>query len=353
MSKGRRYDVDALRVIAIGLLLVYHTAICFQPWGGMIGFLVAPRGWPEIWPAMTMLNVWRIPLLFFISGMGLQMALGSKTWKQVYSDRWKRIGIPLVFGSFVVVPLQLLIVLYHYQQPMQYRPGMAHLWFLGNILVYLLVLVPLAHLVPGRVKALFKRMTSGYLGTAALLLLIMLLLVAEAIVMNPRPFELYAFTMHGWVMGFLAFLGGYLLMAAGEQAWLVLKKVKWVLLIIAFLLYIQRIYPQAIIAEGIFLSLESTLWIFGIFGVANTYLNKPSAFFTKWKEAAYPVYILHMFFLHLGSVLLFPLELPAPLSFLLLLLFVLAGSIATYWLVVRKVKWLRWLFGLGAAKMKI
>ena len=49
------------------------------------------------------------------------------------------------------------------------------------------------------------------------------------------------------------------------------------------------------------LSLESTLWIFGLFGLANTYLNKPSLFLTKWKEAAYPVYILHMFFLHLGS----------------------------------------------------
>ena len=29
----RRYDVDAIRVIALGLLIVYHIAVAFQPWG--------------------------------------------------------------------------------------------------------------------------------------------------------------------------------------------------------------------------------------------------------------------------------------------------------------------------------
>ena len=343
----RRYDIDAVRVIAIGLLLFYHTAICFQPWGAMIGFLVAPRGWPEIWPAMTMLNVWRIPLLFFVSGMGLQMAMGNRGWKQVWWDRWKRIGVPLLFGSLVVVPLQTIIILYHYQQPPAYLPGMAHLWFLGNILVYALVLVAFAHLMPSRVRTFFQRMTSGFIGALVLLLLILLALLTEALVMDPRPFELYAFTMHGWVMGFLAFLGGYLLMASGEQPWLVLKKGKWLWLAIALGLYIRRIYPQPIIADGIILSLESTLWIFGFFGLAHSYLNKPSLFLSRAKDAAYPVYILHMLFLNLGSVLLFPLLLPAPLCFLLLLFFVLTGSLATYWLVVRKLRWLRLLFGLS------
>ena len=35
----RRYDIDWLRVIAIGLLLVYHIGIGFQPWGVFIGFI--------------------------------------------------------------------------------------------------------------------------------------------------------------------------------------------------------------------------------------------------------------------------------------------------------------------------
>lgn len=142
----RRYDIDAVRVMAIGLLLIYHTAICFQPWGAMIGFLVAPRGWPEIWPAMTMLNVWRIPLLFFVSGMGLQMAMPRRTLKQIWLDRCKRIGIPLLFGSLVVVPLQTVIILYHYQQPLAYMPGMACIDYVGTCILFVYKAdIPITH----------------------------------------------------------------------------------------------------------------------------------------------------------------------------------------------------------------
>lgn len=346
----RRYDIDALRVIAIGLLLIYHTAICFQPWGAMIGFLVAPRGWPEIWPAMTMLNVWRIPLLFFVSGMGLQMAMRRRTLKQIWLDRCKRIGIPLLFGSLVVVPLQTMIILYHYHLPPAYMPGMAHLWFLGNILVYALVLALIVHRIPTVFHAVFHRLSSGISGAIAVLVLIMMSLALEASILDPRPFELYAFTWHGWVIGFIAFVGGYLMIAAGEKLWYVLRKGKWLLLVMAFSLFLKRVYPSPLVVDGLWLSLESTLWIFGLFGLANTYLNKPVLFFAQWKEAAYPVYILHMLFLHVGSVILFPLQLPAPLGFGLLLFWVLFGSLMIYQYLVRRNKWMRWLFGLRSNK---
>jgi hypothetical protein len=39
----RRYDIDWLRVIAIGLLLIYHVAIGFQSWGTMIGFIACTK----------------------------------------------------------------------------------------------------------------------------------------------------------------------------------------------------------------------------------------------------------------------------------------------------------------------
>ncbi|SVA84838.1 uncharacterized protein METZ01_LOCUS137692, partial [marine metagenome] len=28
----RRYDVDWLRVLALGLLIIYHISVVFQPW---------------------------------------------------------------------------------------------------------------------------------------------------------------------------------------------------------------------------------------------------------------------------------------------------------------------------------
>ena len=52
----RRYDIDWLRVIAIGLLVIYHVAIAFQPWGGMIGFITAKNFWTDVWFPMSMLK---------------------------------------------------------------------------------------------------------------------------------------------------------------------------------------------------------------------------------------------------------------------------------------------------------
>src|SRR5882762_7299013 len=70
-TQNRRYDIDWLRVIAIGLLLIYHIAIGFQPWGIMIGFITNDESWFSLWTPMMMFNIWRILFLFFVSGMGV------------------------------------------------------------------------------------------------------------------------------------------------------------------------------------------------------------------------------------------------------------------------------------------
>src|SRR5258708_28517941 len=132
----RRYDIDWLRVIAIGLLLVYHASITVQSWGFFLGFITNSTPWDSLWFPMTMLNVWRIPLLFFISGMGVYFAIQNKNWKQLLQERAKRILVPFIFGILLIVPIQVFISRWYYHQGGSYSPDPAHLWFLGNIFVY-------------------------------------------------------------------------------------------------------------------------------------------------------------------------------------------------------------------------
>lgn len=75
MITERRHDIDWLRVIAIGLLLIYHIAIIFQPWAMFVGFIRSTESLEKLWTPMTMLNVWRIPFLFYVSGMGFYFAM--------------------------------------------------------------------------------------------------------------------------------------------------------------------------------------------------------------------------------------------------------------------------------------
>ncbi len=115
LTSSRRYDIDWLRVIAIGLLLIYHIAIAFQPWGVMIGFIANKKPWQALWIPMTMLNVWRIPLLFFVSGMGVYFAIQNRNWKQLIQERAKRILLPFLFGMFFVVPIHVYLWQDYYQ----------------------------------------------------------------------------------------------------------------------------------------------------------------------------------------------------------------------------------------------
>ena len=109
MKTARRHDIDWLRVITIALLLIYHIAIIFQPWAMFVGFIRSEQPLEGLWTPMSMLNVWRIPILFFVSGMGLFFAMRKRNWKQLIGERARRILLPLLFGIVAIAPLHMFI----------------------------------------------------------------------------------------------------------------------------------------------------------------------------------------------------------------------------------------------------
>jgi peptidoglycan/LPS O-acetylase OafA/YrhL len=346
MPKERRYDIDWLRVIAIGLLLVYHTAIGFQPWGVLLGFITNASSWPALWPPMTMLNVWRIPLLFFIAGMGTYMAIGSRDWKQVIAERCKRIGLPLLFGAWCIVPLHILLIQLYYKRQTSYMPGLGHLWFLANLLLYVLLLLPLFYFLKKRENSRMAILIRHRAGAMSLLLLIVLIMAAESVLLKPAIFELYAFTAHGFVLGLLGFLFGYMMMYSGKNFKDILMRGRWFFILLAFLLFLLRLEQVLGQPPVYLLSIESTCWIFSLLGFAGKYLNRPGAMLSYLKDAAYPVYIIHMAVLYAASTLIFPLETEPWIKYFLLLVSTFAGSLLIYELVLRRIGIFRMLFGL-------
>lgn len=100
--------------------------------------------------------------------------------------------------------------------------------------------------------------------------------------------------------------------------------------------------------------LESQVWIFSVLAFGHKYLNRPGKALRYLSPAAYPVYILHMFFLYLGSALIFRLAIPVQIQFILVLLITLSGCMLSYE-IIKRVKWLRVLFGmkLNSAEKRI
>jgi hypothetical protein len=77
----------------------------------VIGFPQNAESLEGVWILMSMINVWRIPLLFLISGMGVRFAMGRRNWQQLLKDRTLRILLPLVFGFFFIAPISVYISL--------------------------------------------------------------------------------------------------------------------------------------------------------------------------------------------------------------------------------------------------
>ena len=352
MLTERKYFIDWVRVIAIGLLLIYHVAIGFQSWGIVIGFITNEKSWESLWIPMTMLNVWRIPLLFFVSGMGVFFAMQSRNWKQLILDRTMRIWLPYIVGFFLIVPIHVYLWEYYNHFGLSYSPNPGHLWFLGNIISYVLICSPLFFYLKRNEDLALAKGIKWLMSSPLGLLLVIASFIAEAYILNPTPYEMYAMTWHGFILGLLAFFFGFCFVFSGNGFWNMMAKGRWVFFLSAVILYAVRLLVFKLNAPVSLLVIESQCWILSIFAWSSIYLNRPSNTLTYLSEAAYPVYILHMVFLYLGSMLIFPMDMPTLVQFILVLLFTLAGCFTCFEL-IRRVNILRPLFGLKMKQRRV
>ena len=342
----RRYDIDWLRVIAIALLIIYHIAIAFQPWGVFIGFLQSEKSLESIWIPMAMLNVWRIPLLFFVSGMGVCFAIRKRKWKLLMAERARRILLPLVFGIFAIVPLHMFIWQKYYSQDLVYSPNQGHLWFLANIFIYVLLLSPLFFYIKTNKRGAVGRILEKLFRTPLGWLVVLAVFVLEAWWVNPEVYETYAMTLHGFILGLLAFLFGFIGVQSGDLFWRGVKRWRWVFLGLAGGLYALRFIEFQLQAPNYLKAIESLMWIFSLFGFGYKYLNHQSKLLSYLSQAAYPIYILHMLFLYGASYLIVPLAIPNFLKLILVVLITFAGCFAMFEFLIRRVRFLGPVFGL-------
>ncbi len=342
---NRRYDIDWLRVIAIALLLIYHMALVFQPWGKQIGFIQSEQTNAALWIPMALFNVWRIPLLFFVSGMGVCFALKRRDWKQLLLERSRRILLPLLFGSFFIVPIHNYLFQAYYEQELAYTFNVGHLWFLANICIYIIQNIGFAFLEKNYDYAFFN-IFRRLLKRPYFLYLSIIPFILEVELANPQYFSTYVGNSHGFLIGMLAFFFGFYFAAIGDAFWNAVDKIKTISLITAFSLYLLRLFYFDLSAPLFLTSIESMNWIFAIFGFGYKYLNRPSKMLSYLTQAVYPVYIIHMIFLFLAAFLILPLNFPFELNLILICLITFTGSFVCYDLVIKRIGFLRPLFGL-------
>ena len=161
---GRRlYYVDALRVAAFGLLIVYHSAAAF--FTDIDWLLKNPEGSPTLTLIMDFPRAWRLALLFFISGMGSWFVFRAKPGPVFLKERFVRLFLPLIFSMCVLLVPQvwyermyedgyegslLTFWVTRYFTEGRYPTGQftwAHMWFVAYLLVMSFICYPIFRLL--------------------------------------------------------------------------------------------------------------------------------------------------------------------------------------------------------------
>lgn len=98
----RRPDIDWLRVLATLLVVVFHTAMVFNPApfyhirNSDLSFLMVVF--------CGFVSLWHMPLFFVLAGWSLAKAIGARSGFEIFKERCRRIGVPLVTGIVLFMP---------------------------------------------------------------------------------------------------------------------------------------------------------------------------------------------------------------------------------------------------------
>ena len=150
MLDERRYDIDALRSIALFILLIYHLGQSFTSLAPYILFVQNKKVTDGIWPFLNVMNTWRIPLVFLIAGIALRLSFQKRTKLEILKERGKIIGLPWIFGTLVFASSSAFIAGQYFNFDINFIEAILlafeynglHLWFLINLIIYCLLIVP-------------------------------------------------------------------------------------------------------------------------------------------------------------------------------------------------------------------
>lgn len=370
MKKIRRHDLDWIRVLVFGLLIIYHVGMFYVPWGWHIKN-EATIGWFR-WP-MLFINQWRLPILFVVSGMGTWYALGFRSSGKYIGERLYRLGIPLVFGMLVIVPPQIFIervvnegyandYLYYWMHDAfsgVYPTGNIswhHLWFLPYLLFYSLVLTPFfIRLKRGKLPGFQSWVNKIVERKWGLYFLVIPIYFFEAFM---EPFfevthafvgDWFALTLYGYL-----FLLGFVLLSAEKSWWKAVDEIKSTALAIGVAAFLTRVLIWSLVEDGIVVHFIEAIvtvvngwsWILVIFGYGAQYLNRPSTTLSYANRAVYPFYILHQTITILVAYFLLKISLPLYVEVACLAVGTFLGSFLIYEFIVRRIRWIWPVMGL-------
>ncbi len=370
----RKYFIDWLRIGLIISVFFFHVGMIFRPEQWHVN---STESFPFLDPIMWWLHLWRMPLLFLVSGVGTFYAIGHRTSWQYVKERFRRLYIPFTFGFFTLVPLMVYVErIENYGSFLEYIPHMFdggpypvgniswhHLWFILYLFIISLLITPFLNytksghynMVRGRLIAIFSR-------KMGLNWLLPIIIISQLILRQYFPNSTHAlyndwafFTYYliFFISGFMLFTSDKIINALAKDRRLYLYQT----LVFTILLFsLPSIFGEPSIVQDYFrgitemvISLSCGLTAIGYF---KRYFNKDHSSRKVLNEAIYPFYLLHQPALIFMGYVVLQWDISYGMQAILITLLSLVSIIGCYWFIIRKFNILRVVFGMKVKPKK-
>jgi glucans biosynthesis protein C len=370
-SPRRLYYVDWLRAIAIVFIFLYHNNRFYNAHDWHISNAQLSLGSAAF---VDTLNIFIMPLFFFLSGAAIYYSLKSRTAGGFLRERVLRVMVPwVILGMFVIGPIQVYLERFthgqftgnffqfywpHYFEGLYaITPGGnfafagMHLWYLMLLFVYSLLFLPL--FLPSRRTgfSILSRLGEKLARPWGLFMPILGLVVASLL----KDLLGLGFTeqMGSWdVLSYMVFfLSGYMIFSS-ERFQEIVRRYAFATLTAALVLTAyQWLFWIALESRGYPDLRGFPAWalVLAIVGLGSRYLNFNNRRRETINEAVMPFYILHQTVILVIGFFVIPLALNIPTKLAIIVPSSFVGILAIYWL-VKQTNATRFLFGMKLIK---
>ena len=367
-KKERKYFIDWLRIALIVSVFFFHVGMIFRPEQWHVN---SEESFGFLDPIMWWLHLWRMPLLFLVSGVGTYYALGYRTSWQYVKERVTRLYIPLIVGFFTLVPVMIYIEKIDvYASLWDYYPHMFeggpypngniswhHMWFIAYLLLISLLIAPFIKYTKSghynMVRAKLIAFTSKRMGLNWIL---PILVISQVVLRQYFPNSTHAL-INDWAYFtyyLIYFICGFVLFTSNE----IVKSIErdrrlylYQTVIFTILLFaMPTIFGEPSIVQNytrglveMIITLSCGISAIGYF---KRYFNKDHKFRKSLNEAIYPFYLLHQPAIIAVGYYVLQWDISFGLQAVFIILRSLVLSIGFYWFLIRRFNMLRLSFGL-------
>lgn len=307
----RRHDIDLLRVLSLGTLIIYHTSLLY---GTKAWFLNSEENIRLIDLIAVGSHPWRMSLLFFLSGLVTSSLLEKKSVGEIRRSRTRQLLLPLIVGVLLIVPPQIYLSRFNPLPELSYWEfwkdyvisgiRLEHMWFLAYLWIYIfawsIVWPRLERYWPGIPSAFASSLKGANLFVAPIIYLSILRLwlypiVGETSVITNDPYA--------HILYFSMFMAGSLLM--NEQSfWREIDRQRWVSCALAFISFLamatvvvaipREQWPDAlVVVMRIVRSIFQWCAIIALLAFARRIATRPNRVVTHLNKSILTYYVVH------------------------------------------------------------